>query len=166
MTRALLLSCLLACFVCTDSLGQIMQTRSVEWSAFDAAMSRSEASGKKVLVDIYAPWCGWCTRLQNEVYTDQDVLDYLDVHFEITRLNIDAATDTVNFRGHDIVMPELAYHLGAQGTPTTVFLKPDGEYITRLPGFLDAGGFLEVLEYIGSDAFVDQSFAEFQTARE
>ena len=134
------------------------------WIPFDDAVTTAQESGKYVLVDIYAPWCGWCRRMQNEVYTDEELKAYLDEHFETGRLNIDDSETRHQFKGYDLTSQELGYGLGAEGTPTTVFLDPNGEYITRLPGYADLDTFNKVVRYIGSEAFRDMTFQEYLDA--
>ena len=51
--------------------------------------------------------------------------------------------------------------LGASGTPTTVFLDSDGSYVTRLPGYHPADRFLEVLRFIGTEAYREMTFEEY-----
>lgn len=131
------------------------------WKTFDEAVTAAQANGKKVLIDIYAPWCGWCRKMQAEVYTMPAVLAYLDEHFEIGRVNIEEEGDTVQFRGYTLSSAMLARGLGASATPTTVFLESEGEYITRLPGYVKGDDFMNVLKFIGSEAYRTQSYQDF-----
>lgn len=133
----------------------------VNWQPFEDALDTAEASDKKLIIDIYAPWCGWCTKLQNEVYTDEAIQTYVNEHFVITRLDIDNNETTYTFKDYTLSSAELAGGLGAEGTPTTVFLMPNKDYITRLPGFVDAEAYLQILRYIGTDAYKDQTFEEY-----
>lgn len=163
MKRMLIVLCSL---LLTTSLAYAQSTSEQEapppdWQPFEQALSDAEANGKNVLVDIYADYCGWCQKLQSEVYTQQKVRFYLDEHFELTRLDIEDTENTHQYQEYELTTSELAYGLGAMGTPTTVFLDPEGNYITRLPGFVDADNFLQVLHYIGTEAFHDQSYEEF-----
>ena len=137
----------------------------LDWYPFEEAIDAAKQSKKKLIIDVYAPWCPWCRRLQSEVYTDEKVRSYVKEHFILTRLDAENHDDKVRFREHTLTPAELSTGLGASGFPTTVFLDAEGEYITRLPGFVEAGEFLHVLGYIGSDAFADQSFEEYSAAK-
>lgn len=138
----------------------------LEWKAFEEAVTQSEEQGKKLLVDVYAAWCPWCQRLQREVYTDESVQAYVRDYFVLTRLDAENTEDSLSFRDYTLTPSEMAAGLGASGFPTTVFMDEEGRYITRLPGFMAAPEFLEVLTYIGSDAFVDFTFEEYQAEEE
>ncbi len=137
-------------------------TQSLDWMDFGEALKAAETSGRAVMVDVYAPWCPWCQRLQKEVYEIDEVRTYLNENFETVRLDIDDAEKVIQFKGYELSAPELASGLGAEGTPTIVFLSSAGDYITRVPGFIEAADFLHVLRYINTGAFQKESFQDYR----
>lgn len=137
----------------------------LDWHGFEDAVELAIKNDKKILVDVYAVWCPWCRRLQRDVYTDEDVQAYLRDHFVLTRLDAENQDDPIHFKEYELTPAELSSGLGAQGFPTTVFLDSNSEYITRLPGFVEADDFLHVIGYVGSEAFVDQSFEEYTNGK-
>lgn len=163
MIRSALLGLVLTCSLTGVAYAQSASepAAGVAWLGFEEGLRLAAEYERPVLVDIYAPWCGWCTRLQTDVYTDGRVQLYLSEHFAVARLNIDSVDDAVNFRGYRVTSSELAMGLGASGTPTTVFLDAAGNYITRLPGFVGPDEFLQVLRFIGTEAYKSQSFESF-----
>jgi len=134
----------------------------INWTPFSEAVDLAEKSSKKLLIDIYAPWCRYCRQVQDEVYSDERVRDYVNDTFVVTRLNGDDAEEKFHFREYMLTGQELAMALGAQGFPTTVFLQSNSEYITRLPGFAPADEFIHVLQFIGSEAYLDGSFQDYR----
>lgn len=133
----------------------------VAWKPFEEAVSLAAKQQKKLLIDVYAPWCPWCRRLQREVYTDPAVQRYLSDTFVVTRLNGDDSASSLTFKTYTLTPAELAQGLMAQGFPTTVFLAADSEYITRLPGFVDAGEFLQILRFVGTEAYKTLTYEQF-----
>jgi thioredoxin-related protein len=132
-----------------------------EWPTFDEAVAAAEKSGKPILIDLYTPWCGWCRKMQKEVYGQEAVQAYVKTHFEYGRLNIDDNETEHQFKGYELTSQQLGYALGAQGTPTTVFLDTNGDYITRLDGYWELDAFNKAIRYIGSGAYHDQSYEEY-----
>jgi thioredoxin-related protein len=116
-------------------------------------------------VEIYAPWCPYCQKMQETVYSNATVQKYLGDNFTYVRLNSDTTAGTHQYRDRTLSTKQLASALGAKGVPTTTFLKPDGTPIARQPGFIKRPMFLRIMRYIGSGAYQDQSFQEFTSAR-
>ena len=134
----------------------------INWLTFEQALNKAAGNGRPVLVDVYAVWCSWCAKSQTEVYTEEAIQAYLEENFEIARLDIEKNDDAVSFKEYTLTSAELAAGLGAEATPTTVFLDSDGGYITRLPGYVDAEEFMHILRFIGSEAYRIESFKDYR----
>ncbi len=133
--------------------------------SFEESIEQAQADETPLLVEIYAPWCPYCQRMQDEVFSDASVREYLDENFTYVRLNSDTTAGTHQYAERTLSTKELASVLGAQGVPTTVFLEPDGTPIARQPGFIKRPTFLKILRYVGSEAYRHQSFQAFTSAR-
>jgi thioredoxin-related protein len=138
----------------------------VTWPAFTEALGAAKASGRIVLIDVYSPSCPWCRKIQKEIYTDRALQEYLYDTFELGRIDISVNTDTVSFKNYQLSSAQLGAGFGATGTPTTIFLEPDGDYITRLPGYHELAEFMSVLQWIGSESYQEMSFEDFLQAKE
>lgn len=133
----------------------------MSWPTFDEAVATASNTGKLMLIDIYAPWCGWCRKMQEEVYTDAALVAYVQDNFAYGRLNIDDPETLHSFQGYTLSSQELGYSLGAEGTPTTVFLQSDGTYIVKCVGYWAKDDFRKALHYVGTGAWENLSFQEF-----
>ncbi len=114
-----------------------------------------------MLVHAYTVWCGWCAQFDREVYTNPDVQAYIAAHFAPTRLDLESPAQ-VPFFDHTLSMAELGRAFGVTGTPTTVFVAPDGQPISKFPGYTDAATFLLVMRYVEEGAYDTESFEQFK----
>jgi thioredoxin-related protein len=132
------------------------------WTAWDAGLHQAAESKRPVLVDVYTDWCGWCKRMDHDVYSRADVREYLDHHFVTVRLNAESP-ETANYDGKLYTGRTLAMRFGVSGYPTTIFLRANGEHLVNVPGYVKADEFLTLLRYIG-DGHMDrgESFETFQ----
>lgn len=141
------------------SAGASVAAPNIAWHAsFLDATAAARTSGKKVLAEVWAPWCGYCRKMQREVYPTPEVQAVVEQYFEPVRLNGEVANDSIPLMGMVVTSQMLAGALGAQGYPTTAFLQPDGRKITHLPGYSPAEDFALVLRYIGTDAYLTETF--------
>lgn len=127
------------------------------WRDWDAGLREAKQSGRPVLVDVYTDWCGWCRRMDRDVYARPEVRAYLNSNFVVIRLDAEAS-DPARYEGKTFTLRSLANRFGVTGYPTTVFLRSSGEKLVSVPGYVDAGKFLLLLRYIGG-GFMDRGVA-------
>ncbi len=132
----------------------------IQWNSFDEGMEKAKASHKKVLVDVYTEWCGWCAKMDTEVYTDPGVKDYLSTNFVIIKMNAEG-NGKVHYKGQEYSPGQLAAAFGVKGYPATLFLREDSEPITLLPGYAKAPMFRLILSFIAEDQYEKKQFSEY-----
>jgi thioredoxin-related protein len=120
----------------------------VSWRNWDRGLEEARSSGRPVLVDIYTQWCGWCRRMEADVYTRPEVRDYLSRKFVTVKIDAEAP-DPARYEGRAFTSRSLAARFGVNGYPTTIFLSPDGDHPVSVPGYVDADRFLILLHYVG-----------------
>ncbi|MBI1797243.1 MAG: thioredoxin family protein [Candidatus Eisenbacteria bacterium] len=124
------------------------------WRAWDRGLDEAKSSGRHVLVDVYTDWCGWCRRMEADVYTRPEIRDYLARKFVLVKLNAEA-TDAARYQGKLFTSQALAARFEVSDYPTTIFLKSGGDHLISVPGYVPADRFLLVLRYIG-DGYLDR----------
>ena len=132
------------------------------WLSWDEGIRQAQATGRPVLVDVYTDWCGWCKRMDREVYARRDIQAYLSGRFVTVRLNAESGAPA-SYEGHSWTSRGLAQHFGVSGYPTTMFLAASGAHLGSVPGYLPADRFLSLLHYIG-DGYMERgvSFEDYQ----
>lgn len=140
----------------------------IAWRDWEPGLRSAQQSGRPILVDVYTDWCGWCKRMDRDVYSRADVRAYLSRHFVAIRLDAEAL-DPARYDGKSFTARSLAAHFRVSGYPTTVFLRSGGEHLVNVPGYVPADRFLLLLRYIG-EGHLDrgigfEEFVELESAR-
>ena len=119
-----------------------------DWRDWDRGLAEARAAGRPLLVDVYTDWCGWCKRMDREVYAHPEVRDYLALKFVTVKLDAEGS-QTLSYDGRTWTARTLARRLGVTGYPTTLFLDPKGGPPEGVPGYLPPDRFLLLLRYFG-----------------
>jgi thioredoxin-related protein len=130
------------------------------WREWDDGLREARVSGKPVLVDVYTDWCGWCKRMDRDVYARADVRDYLQRRFVAIKLDAEGG-DAEQWKGASYTSRSLAAQFRVTGYPTTIFLDASGEHLVNVPGYVPADRFLLLLRYVGERHIDRISFDEF-----
>lgn len=136
------------------------QDQSFEWVSIEDAVIKAEKENKKILIDFWAEWCHYCHKMDKEVYTDASIRTLIDKYFIPVKINTESENQ-VSFKNNELSEAALAYAFKVSSLPTTVFLNAKAEGITYMPGYLPAENFGQLLKYIGSDAYLSQSFDDY-----
>lgn len=142
----------------------------INWVSIEEAVAMAEKDGKKIVVDVYTDWCGWCKVMDRQTYGNPKVAAYLNENFHAVKFNAEGKESlTIGETTYKFVnQGRRGYHeyaawlLGGQMSyPSTTFLDSDHSMIGAVPGFIKAGQFSQILEYTHTEAFKTQSFQEY-----
>ncbi len=99
---------------------------------FDEALARARAENRLLLVDVYTDWCGWCKKLDREVFADGRVGAAAK---DLVAVKVNAE------KGGE----EIARRYRVRGYPTILFLDGAGKVVERIDGYVDAGEMVKVV---------------------
>jgi len=134
--------------------------KSLTWVGFAEGITQAKKTNKKVLVDVYTDWCGWCKKMDATTYVDERVSLYLANHYVVVKLDAESSRK-IPYQGAEYTEQELAAAFGISGFPSTIFLKADGEPITVYPGYADPVQFQSIISFIAEDHYLTKSFDEY-----
>lgn len=159
------------CFLCTVTvLSAAAQTAKIEWNTWEEAAAKMEKAPRKLMVDVYTDWCGWCKKMDATTMVDQAVTQLVNKHFYAVKLDGESKHDIV-FKGRTyrfVATGQRGYHElpaelmgGKMSYPTLVFLDEQYGIIQALPGYFDAPKLESILAYFGENAYKQTGWEPF-----
>jgi len=133
-----------------------------DWRGWNDGLQHAQSTQKPVIVDVYTDWCGWCRRMERDVYGKAEVAEYLRKRFVTIKLNAEASAPAT-YEGRKTTSQGIAQRFRVSGYPTTVFLRANGEHMANVPGYVPADKFLLLLRYV-AEGHADRNvpFTEFE----
>ena len=135
----------------------------IHWYSFEEAYQLNKKKPKKIFVDVYTDWCGWCRKMDAETFSNPAIIKYMKKNFYCVKLNAERK-DTVVIDGVTFVNKnpngfrsshQLAVELlkGKMSYPSYAFLNEKSQMLTVIPGYYSAREFEPFLHYFGDDAY-------------
>lgn len=180
-TTALLVLLAICSFAIPSSSPEYTTTgKNVKWMTFEeavAATSAARAAGKKpkkMFMDIYTDWCGWCKKMDAETFEKPEVAKYLNENFYPIKFNAEQK-ESIEFAGNTfkyVANGRRGYHElaaallgGKMSYPTVVFAHFNNnnfEMLQRIPGYLNIPTFDAIMHYLAEDHYTSTPWDEYQ----
>jgi thioredoxin-related protein len=98
---------------------------------FEAAKIKAAAEGKPLMLDFTgSDWCGWCIKLDKEVFSQEEFKAYAKESLVLVEL--DFPRDASKLSAEVVAQNEaLAKKYGIRGFPTILILSPEGKLVEK-----------------------------------
>ena len=140
----------------------------VKWLTIEQAQELNKKKPRKIFIDVYTDWCGWCKRMDKTTFNHPKVAKYLNDNFYPVKLDAE--------QNANIIFKDQVYKMGARGThdlavsllagqmsyPTTVYLDEKLNVISPIPGYMEAKQFNALLHFINTEAYKKGQFDAFE----
>jgi thioredoxin-related protein len=143
----------------------------VKWMTFEQAVEKSKKDKRKIFIDVYTDWCGWCKVMDKNTFSEPKIAKILNENFYPVKFNGEQREDVV-FSGTTFKFVETGrngYHQLAAALmnnklsyPTVIFLDEDFKMLQPLPGYQKPEEFHKIVQYIGEDHFKKITWTEWQ----
>jgi thioredoxin-related protein len=152
---------------------QSQQPSTIQWMSFEEAVSLSEKNPKKLFIDVYTDWCGWCKKMDKSTFADSSISAYINQNYYPVKLNAETK-DTIRFREQVFYFEAqyksntLAVSLlsGKMGYPSYVILDEKFALATQpLQGYMTVEQLLPTLRYYGDNIYKEKTWEEFNSGK-
>lgn len=140
-------------------------SQEIKWNNITDGFALSKEQGKKVLISIYTDWCPYCKQMEKDVYSDADIIEYINKYYTAIKLNAESKEEAT-FQGKKYKEMEIAGGLGATSYPTTVFFDQKGQALASIPGYLDKNTFMLMLKFVKEEEYYSKTFEEYKKGKQ
>lgn len=134
----------------------------INWISWEQAVEKQKAQPKKIMVDLYTDWCGWCKKLDKKTFGDKTVAQYVNENYYAVKFDAEQKKE-ITFKGKEYKFVKggrRGYHMlaaeltrGKLSYPTTVFLDETASVIQPIQGFFGPSDFMMILSYFGQNHY-------------
>lgn len=158
-----------------DSLHAIISgnetAEEIQWLTLQEAELYMTIKPKKVFVDMYTSWCGWCKELDKKTFTNKEVISYMNKHYYAIKFDAESKksydfngkTYTFNGKNNQFAVDMME---GYMSFPTTVYIDSDKSMISHVPGFWKPDDFLLILTFFQEDHYKTMRFEEYKNSKQ
>jgi thiol:disulfide interchange protein len=115
---------------------QQTEAAELQWSSdVQTSFDTANKANKLLLVDVGAPWCGWCKKMDESTYTDKAVIKALANDFVCVKLNSDDNGQGAQF----------AQSLNIESLPTVLIIDPKTKKYSMNAGYLGPSDFISMV---------------------
>ena len=140
--------------LCWIFLGCESPKSTITNSDLHQAWQASLRDNKPIFVDFYTDWCRPCKVMDREVYSQQEIGDYLDKNYHAVKFNPEQIQEVQafgeTFNSDDGLGVNTFIYFATQnnfrGYPTAVILSSQGELLWFHTGYLSKGELLQALK--------------------
>ena len=132
-----------------------MNDSEIHWMSLEQAEAAMKINPKRVWIDIYTDWCGWCKVMDKKTFSNPYVAQYMNEHFYSVRLNAEQQ-DSISFMGKKWGLVEgnrtnqlVIEMLGGNLTyPTGIYMEENFKGAMPIPGYQDVAAMEMILKYL------------------
>ena len=144
----------------------------VNWLSWNEAaeLAATEENPKKIFIDVYTDWCGWCKKMDKDTFQNPEVAEYMSQNYYMVKLDGEGK-EPIEFKGKTynfVPSGRKGYHelaatlmQGRLSYPTTIFLDEEMNMLSPVPGYQKPEPFLNIAKYFGENIYKDKDWKTY-----
>ncbi len=141
----------------------------INWISLEEAYKNVSIKPKKVIIDVYTGWCGWCKVMDQKTFTNPEVIKYINENYYAVKFDAESQKDVKI--GNTVYKYDAANKAnqaaiallgGKMSFPSMVYLDEKFNMIQPIPGYQDAKAFHQIITFIGGDFHKKEDFEKYK----
>ncbi len=147
----------------------------ITWLTWEEVSEKMHEEPRKVLVDVYTEWCGYCKKMDKSTFIDKDLANYINENYYAIKFDAEFKS-SIYLHGTEykyVNKGSKGYHelaamilRGKMKYPTLVFMDSNLEVIQPIPGYRDAKTLTMILDYFDGDYHKEMPWKTFSKSYE
>ncbi len=138
-------------------------TEKVKWYTIDEALKLNANAPRKILIEVYTDWCGWCKKMDAETFNHPVIAKYINKNFYPVKFDAESKAP-VTFAGQTFVNQDKTHQFavalirqgdGRMSYPSVAYLSGKLEKIGAIPGYYTPAEIEPLLHYIVEEKYKD-----------
>ncbi len=133
-------------------------------------LAEANAEGKRLVIMVEQRGCIYCTKMHKEVFSRDDVADYIRENYFVVQMNLHGDTEVTDFDGEVLSEKASAQKWGVLFTPTILFLPEEVEEgetaakaaVATMPGAFGPGTTIDMFTWVREKRYTLDSGEDFQ----
>ncbi|MBK7096456.1 MAG: thioredoxin fold domain-containing protein [Saprospiraceae bacterium] len=162
---------ILIVFICLISLTTLISQEKINWLSWDEMVQMQKKAKKKIVVDLFTDWCGWCKKMDKTTFENPVVIKYINENFYPVKFNAEQTEELV-FEGKKykfVNQGRRGYHEFAAALtqnqlsyPTYVFMDEEIQLLQVIPGYQEAKSFEYIINFFGGNFYKSVPWTKFE----
>lgn len=77
---------------------EVFEYTTLQWNTLENIEATVKNDPKPVIIDVYTDWCKWCKVMDQQTFSDANVVQYLQQNYHMVKLNAEQK-EAINFKG-------------------------------------------------------------------
>lgn len=141
----------------------------IKWVTVEQAEALMKKTPKKIYVDVFTSWCGWCKVMDKKTFSNPDVIAYMNENFYCIHMDAEN-TSKIMLKGKEYGAYEgsknnalaVEWLGGRMSYPTSVFLDEDFVNPQPVPGYLEVPQIEMIAKYFVENKHKTTPFETYQ----
>jgi len=133
-------------------------------------LDEANAEGKRLMLMIEQRGCIYCKKMHEEVYSREDMANYIEDNYFVVQINLNGAIEVTDFDGEVLAERDAMRKWGILFTPTLLFIDEEVDdgmtasqaAVAVMPGAFGVGTTLDMFTWVVEKRYTLEDEEDFQ----